>query len=162
MPDMKECCTCHVLLPVSEFNRRAKASDGLQSRCRACAREWYVNNRAERGRSTRERSQAVRTELAMKINQYLLSNPCVDCGEADVRCLDFDHRHPATKVSAVCRMVANQKPWAMILPQLTYEGRDVPSTHRWPSPATTWIANDRDAVGRRPCARPRGCAVRNP
>lgn len=118
MPEMKECCTCHVLLPVSEFNRRAKASDGLQSRCRACAREWYVNNRAEHGRSTRERSQAVRTELAMKINQYLLSNPCVDCGETDIRCLDFDHREPAMKVSAVCRMVANQKPWPVILSEI--------------------------------------------
>lgn len=41
----KVCCTCKEPMPVSEFNKRRSAHDGLQSRCRACSREWYVAHR---------------------------------------------------------------------------------------------------------------------
>jgi hypothetical protein len=64
--------------------------------------------------TTRRRSKEVREGLAMQMIEYLLDHPCVECGEADIRCLDFDHRDRSTKVAAVSSMIANQFSWAVI------------------------------------------------
>lgn len=37
--------------------------------------------------------------------EYFLSNPCVDCGETRVPCLQLDHKAPDTKRKAVANMV---------------------------------------------------------
>ncbi|MEF3403445.1 hypothetical protein [Agromyces sp. CCNWLW203] len=41
------------------------------------------------------------------VGAYLLAHPCVDCGEADVRVLDFDHRVGSGKQAEVMRLVQN-------------------------------------------------------
>jgi hypothetical protein len=37
--------------------------------------------------------------------EYLNSNPCVDCGESDIRCLEFDHLDRADKVISISEAV---------------------------------------------------------
>ncbi|RXZ47899.1 hypothetical protein ESP57_15390 [Agromyces fucosus] len=52
--------------------------------------------------------RAEQRRLAIEaVGAYLLAHPCVDCGEADVRVLDFDHRVGSGKQAEVMRLVQN-------------------------------------------------------
>ena len=114
MGDTKRCSTCHELRPAADFNVRQKAPDGLQSRCRACARAWYVENSVRHGANVRRRAAAVRQGYQQRIGEHLREHPCVDCGETDVRVLEFDHEPGSVKVAEVTRLVMNAGSWAVI------------------------------------------------
>ena len=40
------------------------------------------------------------------IRNYLGENPCVDCGNSDIRVLEFDHRNPKDKKFNISKRVA--------------------------------------------------------
>lgn len=63
----------------------------------------YVNvqDRRDAHKKIRERNRAY-------VIEYLTKNPCVACGENDIRVLEFDHIDPSTKKHNVGRMVASQ------------------------------------------------------
>ena len=52
-------------------------------------KEYYLNH----GGKDRVRRALVRAKTRNRatILMYLSTHPCVDCGEQDMRCLDFDH-----------------------------------------------------------------------
>jgi len=118
MADTKRRSTCHLSLPCTEFNRRATAPDGLQPRCRACCRRWYEEHRAAHIANVYRRKVAYRRVLIGKVREYLETHPCVDCGERDVRCLEFDHRVRATKFSTIAKMVCRTSSWSAILREI--------------------------------------------
>jgi hypothetical protein len=114
MDPTKRCCTCHELRPLSEYNLRKTAKDGLQARCRSCSRAWYAANREGHRANTRRRTVAVRREYKRRLGAHLSEHPCVDCGESDVRVLEFDHRPGVEKHADVASMVASGGRWSDI------------------------------------------------
>lgn len=110
----KRCSTCHQWRPLTEFNVRRSAADGLQARCRACSREWYQQNRETHMRNVRLRNDRERKAVRQRLTDYLREHPCVDCGEADVRVLDFDHEDRSTKLTEIGRLVGTAMPWARV------------------------------------------------
>lgn len=110
----KRCVTCRLMRPLSDFNVRSKAADGLQSRCRDCSRAWYVANKPAHDANVQRRNKRVRADYRQRLADYLLDHPCVDCGEPDVRVLDFDHEDPAHKLDEVARLVGNGIAWARV------------------------------------------------
>jgi hypothetical protein len=56
----------------------------------------------------RARDYHSKVRARMWVWGYLLEHPCVDCGENDIRVLEFDHRDPAEKQGAISRMVADR------------------------------------------------------
>lgn len=108
---MKHCGGCGQDVPRTEFNRSSSTRDGLQTICRECnkrkAREYYAKNREQHVKVIVARRKASRVSAQEFLAHYLLSHPCVDCGETDVRVLDFDHREGVKKTAMVTRLAAN-------------------------------------------------------
>jgi hypothetical protein len=112
-PDfLRACIWCHQLKPLSAFAFKNAAAGTLNSHCRSChagyRRQHYSDNKADYFRraigQTRRRTQ----ETKVRLHAYLLMNPCVDCGEASVATLDFDHIDPSTKIKAVGEMIGHR------------------------------------------------------
>jgi hypothetical protein len=64
-------------------------------------------DREQRRRQLAEYKRRSKVRARLWLKEYLRSHPCVDCGEADVRVLEFDHRDPATKLANVSRMASD-------------------------------------------------------
>ena len=105
---MKLCNKCHVEKPLSGFAKNSSKSDGLQARCRECNREYdkvrYASKEPGAWRfQVSEGNKVYRERNRQKIWGYLLSHPCVDCGENDPIVLEFDHVR-GDKVDNVSRL----------------------------------------------------------
>lgn len=89
---MKRCPSCAILRPVTEFSKNKRKPDGLQTSCKACAKQrnasWYASNqqtRVDQNRYQRNRNKAF-------VDRYKrLHGKCTDCGTTDHRVLQFDH-----------------------------------------------------------------------
>lgn len=90
----KTCSKCGDTKPVVCFGVRSRSRDGLNPQCFRCSRESHRKN-YEGSKSRRDSIK--RSVVACKernyraVLDYLLVNPCVDCGEGDPVVLDFDH-----------------------------------------------------------------------
>lgn len=118
MDPEKHCSTCHITRSLTDFNLRRLSPDGRQARCRDCARAWYRANAAQHKANTRRRTDRVRKEYQVLLGAYLAEHPCVDCGETDIRCLEFDHEEPAKKRAEVTRLLMNAGAWRTVLAEI--------------------------------------------
>ena len=55
------------------------------------SRRHYVKHRAQVIATAKEYSIKTRVRIRAFITAYLKANPCVDCGEANIVVLEFDH-----------------------------------------------------------------------
>lgn len=119
---MKVCTICRSPRENSEFNRKSASPDGLQNVCRDCnraqARDYYARNREAHVRIIMQRKTAQRRLAIDAVADHLLTHSCVDCGEADVRVLDFDHRVGAGKEADVMRLVQHGYSLARIMAEI--------------------------------------------
>ena len=104
------CPGCREEKPPTEFNFKDKRKGKRQGRCRDCTRRQvrshYQAHRRYYVRKARRRNQMVDAIHRQAILKYLGSHPCVDCGDPDPRCLDFDHVR-GTKRAPISRMLGN-------------------------------------------------------
>lgn len=113
---------CGEVLALDAFNLRRRSPDGKQNVCRECnrarARRYYAENRETHVQVVRARVVAARKAALQVLGAYLVEHPCVDCGEADIRVLDFDHRPDATKSADVMRLVRDGHSVARIMAEV--------------------------------------------
>lgn len=87
------CARCGEHQPLDAFN--SSSSRKRSSYCRPCqresAKEHYRKNKARYIERARIRSQAEFKRRMEWLADYFRSHPCVDCGEADIFVLEFDH-----------------------------------------------------------------------
>lgn len=103
--ELRRCSRCRKWKPIDAFPVKERDRGTRRSYCwdccRAYGREHYLLNRdAYRERAQRRRVR-YRDACQVMAYEYLLTHPCVDCGEADPVVLDFDHRDRSTKTQEV-------------------------------------------------------------
>jgi hypothetical protein len=95
--EVRRCSRCGLVLPIELFNRYRA---GRQGWCRRCFLGYHeANGAAARGRRRERYLRACEF-----VRAFLERNPCVDCGEADMLVLEFDHVH--AKRDWVSRLMA--------------------------------------------------------
>lgn len=106
----KKCSKCAEAKPDNEFNRRGS---GLQPFCKDCdrkaSRDRYAAKKKDHISYVRNRKCDRIKENKEYVLSYLEENSCVDCGESDVRCLEFDHVR-GIKIMNVSKMVHSGYP----------------------------------------------------
>lgn len=114
-----KCSKCKVDKPPDQFPRRHDRPSGRGTICLACGREYrrahYLANIGyylEKGRRGR---QDLRRRNFEHLVEYLRSHPCVDCGESDIRVLQFDHIDPTLKTDEVSNLVRRAGSWLRVL-----------------------------------------------
>lgn len=110
---MKKCTKCLESKESSEFNKNAAKKDGLQTFCRPCGHqsfsEYYRKNKKRHIGYVQKRKAGWMEKLV----EYLTENPCVDCGQDDVRTLEFDHVK-GEKTTEVTRLARGGASWENI------------------------------------------------
>jgi hypothetical protein len=80
----KICRICKCEKNITEFPLRNKIS--RRHNCKKCHNKIYNNRSRDKG-YTKE----YRNKTKFFVYEYLTKHPCVDCGESNPVCLEFDH-----------------------------------------------------------------------
>ena len=99
-----------------DFSWKNKKNGTQQHWCKFCLAEankiHYQNNKQIYLERALTRNARVNTENKRRLYAYLSSHPCVDCGQTDVRVLEFDHVR-GNKSASITKML-NASDWSII------------------------------------------------
>jgi hypothetical protein len=111
------CSKCKLDKPDDHFSWKVRGKR-RSSVCKVChsrySREHYLKNRDRYIEMTKDRNLKYIDMVRNKIWQYLLSNPCADCGESDPLVLEFDHRSGEEKRFSISEAVSQKYSWGSI------------------------------------------------
>jgi hypothetical protein len=109
------CRVCSESKTLTDFPFRSRAALTRHWICLSCRREaarsWYVG-RVPNARKVNGYGTFTRELLIARVDDYLTTHPCVDCGEPNIVLLDFDHLRD--KVGDIASMVRTPRPWPEI------------------------------------------------
>ena len=106
---MKKCDHCKKFKEEDEFNWKFKSLGVRHKTCRECMsihqKKYFSGPAHDRHlQQVKERKDAARQVAREYAYEYLLTHPCQECGESDVRVLEF--HHTGEKDMAVAAMVS--------------------------------------------------------
>jgi hypothetical protein len=92
---VKKCTICKEEKPINKFNKNKRKKDGLNTLCKDCSRKrsrkYYKENKEYHKKQVTKRKKSEILKARKFIFEYLKYNSCIDCGEKDPVCLEFDH-----------------------------------------------------------------------
>lgn len=108
MPSRKICLSCAVEKDLDDFAIKSANRDGRQPYCKGCQREKVKTHYEANVPYYVAKAKRAKTASTDKVREWLLihllANPCVDCGDTDIRGLTFDHVR-GVKTSNVSHLV---------------------------------------------------------
>ena len=117
-----KCGVCKEVKHFSNFNKNKSNTLGCQTICKKCSRErsryYYSNNSDTHRLNVSKRNKKIYENIRLFIVNHLLNNPCVDCGESDIRTLHFDHIDPKDKLDDISNMVRRRIKKEVILKEI--------------------------------------------
>jgi hypothetical protein len=117
---MRTCKNCNQSKPLSEFYKVRVDNPNWRSECKVCGRQRckknYIKNKELRRSQQKKRTQANQETNREQVFDYLMSHPCVDCGEKDLLVLQFDHRE--NKHHDICFLMRNYIAWPKLLEEI--------------------------------------------
>lgn len=117
-PDgLRRCSSCGKRKSLKDFPFRDLKAGLRAYYCRECQAEYrrahYTTNRDDYMARAMTESRLKREDVLLRMFEYLRTHSCVDCGETDIRKLEFDHRDGSTKTMEVTKMVGRRN-WSTI------------------------------------------------
>ncbi len=108
--EAKTCTRCGLKKAIVEFAWKDKDKGRRHSYCKICFREiskqqYYKKHAYYLAKAARQRKNQIKV-LRQIAYDYLKNHACVDCGEKDPVCLDFDHVS-GSKRNIVSRLISS-------------------------------------------------------
>src|SRR5687768_13489096 len=117
---MKTCTACKQTMSLEDFHNSSKTKDGKQVYCKTCNKEkrkaYYKTAHGKEKNDTTSKRWAEQNRK--RVFEYLLSHPCVDCGESDPVVLEFDHRDPEEKKYGIGSRTMYNKAWSTLMDEI--------------------------------------------
>ena len=111
------CSKCKIEKDFDSFNKDKNKRDGIGHICKDCNKSYmniyYQENKVKINKETYKNKKRHRTEKKQMLLEYLQNHPCLDCGNMDVRVLEFDHVR-GNKFMDVTKMVSGAYSWNRI------------------------------------------------
>ena len=100
-----------------DFNWSHKERGIRHTRCKYCqaqvSKQHYKDNKQSYFDRVRTREVGVIEDNQKRLADYLRLHPCIDCGQTDIRVLEFDHVR-GEKSNNIARMVGEGFSWSSI------------------------------------------------
>lgn len=118
---LRRCSRCRELKAVYCFPYQGLAQGSRGYYCRACHAAYrqahYRSHRGDYMARALTEARLKREDILVRLFAYLREHPCSDCGAADIRVLEFDHRDGSGKAQAVANMIGRRS-WATIAAEI--------------------------------------------
>jgi hypothetical protein len=115
------CYACRERKPAHAFAFRNRKTGERHGYCRGCQaryrRDHYRRNKATYVTRAQAQMRQRREVQVRLLHDYLRTHPCVDCGEAEVALLEFDHVDGSPKETEVSNMLGRRS-WAKLLAEI--------------------------------------------
>lgn len=119
---LRKCSKCLRELEESDFNWKIQ-NIRLQYHCKDCSRryirEHYKNNRGYYLDKANKRNLEIKGKSLRYIGSYFKTHPCMDCGEADILVLEFDHRLRSEKYKDVSLLIRGRGSFTRVVEEIS-------------------------------------------
>lgn len=117
MNETRICSKCEETKLITDFALRRRQNATRRTECRTCHSLYTKNHYKEKTGLYKERNKIRRKEAQTFILSYLLNKECIECGNTDIRVLEFDHVR-GSKIIEVSTMVGKCYSKEMILAEI--------------------------------------------